>query len=101
MCNPPYVDAEDMDDLPAEFHHEPRLALEAGDDGLDLVETIIHQAADFMSDEGWLFVEVGNSLVHMAHRFPGLEVQWVKLERGGDGIFAISRASLLAYQQFN
>lgn len=99
VCNPPYVDAEDMDDLPEEFHHEPRLALEAGDDGLDLVETIINQAADFMSDEGWLFVEVGNSLVHMAHRFPGLEVQWIKLEQGGDGIFAISRASLLAYQQ--
>ncbi|WP_100656273.1 50S ribosomal protein L3 N(5)-glutamine methyltransferase [Alteromonas flava] len=97
VSNPPYVDAEDMADLPAEFQHEPELALAAGEDGLDLVETIINQAANYLTDSGWLFVEVGNSMVHFADRFPGLTVEWVELEQGGDGIFAVSKAALLDY----
>lgn len=99
VSNPPYVDAEDMSDLPEEYHHEPELALAAGDDGLDLVEIMIAKAADHLNDGGWMFVEVGNSEVHMEQRFPGLEVTWIEFEHGGHGIFAVSKAALLSYTQ--
>ncbi|WP_158769333.1 50S ribosomal protein L3 N(5)-glutamine methyltransferase [Paraglaciecola sp. L1A13] len=97
VSNPPYVDAEDMADLPDEFHHEPELALAAGDDGLDLVHKMLRQAPEHLTDDGWLFVEVGNSQFHMEHVYPDLDLQWVEFTRGGHGVFAISRANLVAY----
>lgn len=97
VCNPPYVDAEDMDDLPDEFHHEPELALAAGEDGLDLVDTILRQAPEFLSEGGWLFVEVGNSEVHMPVKYPELPITWVDFENGGNGVFAINKADLVEY----
>lgn len=97
ICNPPYVDAEDMDDLPDEFHHEPRLGLEAGEDGLDLLPAIFEGAHRHLSEQGWLFVEVGNSQVHMLSRFPDLPINWVNLERGGHGILAINQTQLQQY----
>lgn len=97
ICNPPYVDAEDMADMPAEFHHEPELGLAAGNFGLDLVDRILKDAPQFLSDNGWLFVEVGNSLVHIPAAYPDLPLHWVKLEQGGDGIFAINKEELQAW----
>lgn len=97
ICNPPYVDAEDMSDLPEEFHHEPELGLAAGNFGLDLVDNILKTAAQHLSHNGWLFVEVGNSLVHIPAVYPDLPLHWVNLEQGGDGIFAINKASLEAW----
>lgn len=99
VSNPPYVDAEDMADLPDEYHHEPELALAAGDDGLDLVETMIAEAPRYLNDGGWMFVEVGNSEVHMDTRFPGLDVEWIEFESGGHGIFAVSKQAMLAFSQ--
>lgn len=61
VSNPPYVDAEDFADMPAEFHHEPELGLACGDDGLDLVRRMLAEAADHLSEKGLLIVEVGNS----------------------------------------
>ncbi|WP_414830237.1 50S ribosomal protein L3 N(5)-glutamine methyltransferase [Alteromonas sp. H39] len=97
VTNPPYVDAEDMADLPEEYHHEPELALAAGDDGLDLVATMLEQAPAFLNDGGWMFVEVGNSEVHMENRFPGLQIEWINFEFGGQGIFAVSKTALTDY----
>ena len=99
VSNPPYVDAEDMADLPVEFQHEPELALAAGDDGLDLVETMIARAGNYLTEQGVMFVEVGNSLVHMEARFPGLDIEWVELAQGGHGIFAVTKAALDSYNQ--
>lgn len=97
MTNPPYVDAEDMADLPDEFTHEPEMALAAGEDGLDLVETILHRAPAHLAEGGWLFCEVGNSLVHMQTRFPDVPFVWLEFANGGDGVFAISREDLVKY----
>jgi ribosomal protein L3 glutamine methyltransferase len=99
VSNPPYVDAEDMSDLPQEFLHEPALALAAGHDGLDIVDTILQQAPEHLTPHGWLFVEVGNSSVHMQTRFPGLAVQWIDFEQGGQGVFAVDRQTLVDYWQ--
>jgi ribosomal protein L3 glutamine methyltransferase len=97
VSNPPYVDAHDMADLPAEFHHEPGHALAAGEYGLDLVEIMLQQAPDYMTDGAWLFVEVGNSEVHIVTRFAGLQVNWCELSQGGSGIFAIQKETLVTY----
>ncbi|MET1218748.1 MAG: 50S ribosomal protein L3 N(5)-glutamine methyltransferase [Glaciecola sp.] len=99
VSNPPYVDAEDMSDLPQEFLHEPALALAAGQDGLDIVETILRDASKHLTEQGWLFVEVGNSSVHMEQRFPGLNVQWIEFNHGGQGVFVVNRQTLVDYWQ--
>jgi len=97
VSNPPYVDAEGMSDLPDEFHHEPELGLAAGSDGLILVDLILKQAVGHLSESGWLFVEVGNSQVHMQAKYPELALEWIEFEFGGQGVFAISKVALDAY----
>ncbi|WP_019935788.1 50S ribosomal protein L3 N(5)-glutamine methyltransferase [Oceanimonas smirnovii] len=98
VANPPYVDEEDMSDLPDEFQHEPELALASGLDGLDFTRRLLAQACDFLTDDGVLVVEVGNSQVHMDMAFPGLPLSWVEFEHGGHGVFVISRRDLLAHR---
>lgn len=97
VSNPPYVDAEDMADLPDEFHHEPELGLAAGNDGLDLVKKMLLQAKDHLTDDGVLYIEVGNSLVHIDEQYPDLAIEWVELQSGGDGIFKVTRHQLCEY----
>ena len=97
VANPPYVDAEDMADLPREFHHEPELGLASGHDGLDVTRTILDQASEHLTDNGLLFVEVGNSMVHMDALYPGAPFEWIEFEQGGLGVFVISKQQLDAY----
>lgn len=97
VSNPPYVDARDMDELPPEFRHEPRLALAAGDDGLDLVRTMLREAVDHLSDDGLLVVEVGNSWEALERAFPEVPFTWIEFERGGHGVFALDRQQLLEH----
>ncbi|KAF7774222.1 putative adenine-specific DNA-methyltransferase [Pseudoalteromonas citrea] len=97
VANPPYVDAEDMEDLPDEFHHEPELGLSSGDDGLDVTRTILMEAAEHLTDQGLLFVEVGNSMVHMDALYPEAPFTWLDFERGGLGVFMISKQQLVEY----
>ncbi len=98
VSNPPYVDQIEMAALPAEFHQEPRLGLEAGVDGLNLVRIIMAQAASFLTDNGVLVVEVGVSQFYMEQVYPELPLYWFKFERGGEGVFAISKSELDVYQ---
>jgi ribosomal protein L3 glutamine methyltransferase len=98
VTNPPYVDAEDMADLPEEYHHEPELGLASGVDGLALTMRILREAADHLTDDGVLICEVGNSMVALAERLPAVPFDWIQFKNGGIGVFALTKAQLLAHQ---
>lgn len=97
ITNPPYVDAEDMADLPQEYQYEPTLGLAAGNDGLALVRRILAEAAEYLNPEGILVCEVGNSKVHMETTWPDVPFLWVDFERGGDGVFVLTREQLVEH----
>ena len=98
VSNPPYVDAEDMADLPAEFLHEPELALAAGQDGLDLVRKMLAQAADYLTEDGLIVIEVGNSEWAMKQNFNTIDFHWLTFQKGGSGIFALTAAQCRQYR---
>ncbi|WP_409158889.1 50S ribosomal protein L3 N(5)-glutamine methyltransferase [Pectobacterium sp. B2J-2] len=95
VTNPPYVDEEDMSDLPQEFRFEPELGLAAGNDGLDLVRRILACAPDYLSDNGVLICEVGNSMVHLIDQYPEIPFTWLEFDNGGDGVFMLTRTQLV------
>ena len=98
VSNPPYVDAEDMADLPAEFLHEPELARAAGQDGLDLVRKMLAQAADFLTEDGLIVIEVGNSEWAMKQNFNTVDFHWLTFQKGGSGIFALTAEQCRKYR---
>lgn len=98
VTNPPYVDADDMDDLPSEYRHEPELGLAAGSDGLKLVRRILACAPDYLQEEGVLICEVGNSMVHMIEQYPGVLFTWLEFDNGGDGVFMLTRQQIVDAQ---
>ncbi len=96
LCNPPYVDAMAMSELPDEFRHEPKQALAAGDDGMDFVRRILREAPDHLEPGGWLLVEVGERRETVEALWPDLELTW-PLTSAGDGVvFAVSAETLAA-----
>jgi ribosomal protein L3 glutamine methyltransferase len=95
VSNPPYVAAAELDSLPAEYRHEPRLALAAGETGLDLVLRILRDAPNYLNDDGILIVEVGSSAETLQRHLPEVPFTWLDLERGGDGIFLLERDRLV------
>ncbi|WP_032114708.1 50S ribosomal protein L3 N(5)-glutamine methyltransferase [Candidatus Arsenophonus nilaparvatae] len=99
VTNPPYVDAEDMSDLPAEYLVEPKLALAAGSDGLKLVRRILANASRFLTDNGVLICEVGNSMLHLIEQYPDISFTWLKFEQGGDGVFMLTQKQLIENQE--
>lgn len=96
VTNPPYVPARSMAELPKEYQHEPRLALEAADNGLALVRKIVRQAANYLTPNGIIVVEVGESEDAAAEEFADLPLNWCEFEHGGEGVFVLLAEDLLA-----
>ncbi len=98
VSNPPYVDQQDFSSMPDEFSHEPTLGLTSGNDGLDITRQILRQASDYLTDDGLLVVEVGNSEVALQQQFADVPFTWVDLPDGGNGVFLLTAQQLQHYR---
>jgi ribosomal protein L3 glutamine methyltransferase len=98
VSNPPYVAEAEFRALPDEYNKEPGMGLVAGVDGLDLVRTILLEAADFLEPGGILVVEVGSAEQALEQAFPDVPFTWLEFEYGGSGVFTMSREELLAHR---
>ena len=94
ITNPPYVNAESMRALPAEYQHEPEMALAGGEDGMDVVRRILKEARNWLSDDGVLVVEIGNERANVEAAFGGLDLVWLSTSGGDDNVFLIQAADL-------
>ena len=94
ICNPPYVNADSMSTLPAEYHAEPALALAGGDDGMDLIRRIIANAPDYLSERGAILLEIGNEYENFKKAFPQISVIWMEVSAGDEQVLLIQAEDL-------
>lgn len=99
VSNPPYVDATDLATMPEEYQHEPELALASGVDGLDFTRRLLREAAQRLTEQGVLVVEVGNSSVALEKAFPSIPFLWLSFTEGDAGVFVLTREQLLEFRE--
>ena len=94
ICNPPYVNATSMANLPTEYHAEPAISLAGGADGMDIIRKIIANAKDYLKPEGALVIEIGNEAKHFSDAFPEISVTWLEVSAGDDQVLLIQAEDL-------
>ncbi len=94
ITNPPYVNSGSMAKLPREYSHEPQIALAGGDDGMDLVRKIVAGAAQRLTEDGLLMVEIGNERAFAEAAFPELNLTWLSTSAGDDMVFLVEASQL-------
>jgi ribosomal protein L3 glutamine methyltransferase len=94
VTNPPYVNSASMSKLPEEYRREPQIALAGGDDGMDLVRRIVAGAAERLTKNGVLIVEIGNEFEHAQAAFPDLELAWLSTSAGDEAVFLLTADQL-------
>ncbi len=99
VCNPPYVNAASMADLPTEYRAEPGLALAGGADGMDFVRRLLTQAAQYLAEEGVLVLEIGHERRYFEAAFPDLNPVWLDTSAGSDQVLLLTREALLAFNE--
>lgn len=102
VCNPPYVNAESMRALPAEYLAEPTLALASGDDGMDFCRHLIShlqaQPERYLTEDGIVVLEIGNEANNFTNAFPDLPVEWLDTSAGLGPLLLITREALALSQ---
>lgn len=100
LCNPPYVNADSMAALPAEYQAEPALALSGnaagGTDGMDFIRQLLADAPARMNAQGVLVLEIGNERPHFEAAFPALEAVWLETSAGEDQVLLLTRDAIVA-----
>jgi ribosomal protein L3 glutamine methyltransferase len=94
ICNPPYVNSDSMNALPAEYHAEPALALAGGEDGMDLIRRIISNAPDYLSERGAILLEIGNEYENFKKAFPQIPAIWMEVSAGEEQVLLIQAEDL-------
>ncbi len=99
LCNPPYVNAQSMTELPAEYKAEPTMALSGnqagGSDGMDFIRTLMKDIPKHMTEDGVLVLEIGNERDYFEAAFPTLEVVWLETSAGEDQVLLVTKEALL------
>jgi ribosomal protein L3 glutamine methyltransferase len=94
LCNPPYVNSDSMQKLPAEYLAEPDLALAGGADGMDFVRPMLRDLAAKLSEQGVLVLEIGNERAYFEHAFPTLNGVWMSTSAGDDQVVLLTKQDL-------
>lgn len=94
VTNPPYVNSDSMAKLPPEYLREPQIALAGGEDGMDLVRKIVDGAAERLTPEGILVVEIGNERDYAEAAFGALGLTWLTTSIGDDAVFLLTAEQL-------
>jgi ribosomal protein L3 glutamine methyltransferase len=94
ICNPPYVNANSMNTLPAEYQAEPALALAGGMDGMDLIRRIISHAPDYLSERGAILIEIGNEYENFKKAFPQIPAIWMEVSAGEEQVLLLQAEDL-------
>lgn len=100
VANPPYVGLDEYNSLPSEFHYEPKEALVSKENGLQIVKRILAEAEHYLTDHGILIVEVGYSQSEVENAFPEIPFTWLQFERGGEGVFLLTKDELQEFRKF-
>ncbi|GAA0523632.1 50S ribosomal protein L3 N(5)-glutamine methyltransferase [Pigmentiphaga sp. GD03639] len=95
LCNPPYVNTDSMNALPAEYRHEPSLALAGGADGMDLIRPLLAQAAEFLQPDGILVLELGHEKAYFEQAFPHIDPVWLSTSGGDDKVLLLRQDQLV------
>ena len=94
LSNPPYEPSAHVDGLPEEFHREPRMALDGGKDGLDIIRKLLLQARDRLTPKGIVVIEVGGLREAMDREFASLGLKWLHTADGSDCVCLIQASKL-------
>ncbi len=94
ICNPPYVNATSMANLPPEYHAEPEISLAGGVDGMDIIRKIIAHAKEYLKPDGALVIEIGNEAKNFSDAFPEIPVTWLDVSAGDDQVLLIQAEDL-------
>ncbi|MGI9150767.1 MAG: 50S ribosomal protein L3 N(5)-glutamine methyltransferase [Limnohabitans sp.] len=94
LCNPPYVNAQSMSELPAEFKAEPALALAGGHDGMDFIRQMLRDAPAHMRVHAVLVLEIGHERDYFEAAFPHLDVVWLSTSAGDDQVLLLTRQAI-------
>jgi ribosomal protein L3 glutamine methyltransferase len=94
LCNPPYVNAQSMAQLPPEYRAEPELALAGGADGMDFIRALLREAPAHMNPDAVLVLEIGNERAHFEAAFPRLAAVWLETSAGDDQVLLLTREAL-------